>query len=51
MSEAARVLVERHRGALIALPHSGGKDSQAMTLLIAENVPARQVVVVHAPLE
>ena len=46
-----RALVERDRGALFALSHSGGKDSQAMTLLVAHHVPARQIVVVHAPLE
>jgi 3'-phosphoadenosine 5'-phosphosulfate sulfotransferase (PAPS reductase)/FAD synthetase len=35
-------------GALFAVNHSGGKDSQAMLIRLLELVPARQVVVVHA---
>ena len=38
------------RGALIAVSHSGGKDSQSMTILLARTVPRDQLVVVHAPL-
>jgi len=38
------------RGALVALNSSGGKDSQAMTILLARFVPHDQLVVVHAPL-
>ena len=38
------------RGALVALNHSGGKDSQSMTLLVSRLVPLDQLVVVHAPL-
>ena len=38
------------RGALVAVNHSGGKDSQAMTILLARIVPRDQLVVVHAPL-
>ncbi len=38
------------RGALIAVNHSGGKDSQSMTVLLARTVPHDQLVVVHAPL-
>ena len=37
-------------GALVVLNHSGGKDSQAMTLQLSEIVPHDQLVVVHAPL-
>ena len=37
-------------GALFAISHSGGKDSQAMTLEIAGFVPIRQIVAFHAPL-
>ena len=37
-------------GALFAISHSGGKDSQAMTILLSEVIPAEQIVVVHAPL-
>ena len=38
------------RGALVALNHSGGKDSQCMTILLARIVPREQFLVVHAPL-
>ena len=38
------------RGALIAINVSGGKDSQAMTILLSRIVPRDQLVVVHAPL-
>ena len=36
------------RGALFAVSHSGGKDSQAMMALIRSLVPEDQIVVVHA---
>ena len=39
-----------HRGALFAISHSGGKDSQAATILLSRLVPAPQIVIVHAPL-
>ena len=38
------------RGALVAMNTSGGKDSQAMTILLARQVPVDQLVAVHAPL-
>jgi len=38
------------RGALFVVNHSGGKDSQAMYLLLREHVPAAQLVIVHADL-
>ena len=38
------------QGALVAVNSSGGKDSQAMTILLSRIVPSRQMVVVHAPL-
>ena len=38
------------RGALVAINSSGGKDSQAMTILLARIVLRDQLVVVHAPL-
>ena len=44
------IVVEIEAGALFAISHSGGKDSQAMTILLREVVPAEQLVVVHAPL-
>ena len=37
-------------GALVAINHSGGKDSQAMTILLSRLVPRDQLIVVHAPL-
>lgn len=45
--EIAR-LVER--GALFVVNHSGGKDSQAMTIFLERHVPAAQLVLVHADL-
>ena len=38
------------RGALFIVNHSGGKDSQAMTLKLVELVPRRQLLVIHADL-
>ena len=38
------------QGALFAINHSGGKDSQAMTILLSRIVPADQLLLVHAPL-
>lgn len=38
------------RGALFVVNHSGGKDSQAMYLLLREIVPHDQLVIVHADL-
>ena len=43
-----RALIER--GALVALSHSGGKDSQCMTFLLSQIVPRDRLLVVHAPL-
>ncbi len=37
-------------GALVAINSSGGKDSQAMTILLSRMVPPTQLVAVHAPL-
>jgi 3'-phosphoadenosine 5'-phosphosulfate sulfotransferase (PAPS reductase)/FAD synthetase len=37
-------------GALFVLNHSGGKDSQLMFARVAKQVPAAQLVCVHAPL-
>ena len=39
----------RH-GALVSVSSSGGKDSQAMTILLSRIVPRDQLLVVHAPL-
>lgn len=36
------------RGALFVVNHSGGKDSQAMMIKLLEQVPASQMVTVHA---
>lgn len=38
------------RGALFLVNHSGGKDSQAMYLMLRQYVPAAQLVIVHADL-
>lgn len=38
------------RGALFVVNHSGGKDSQAMYLVLRDLVPADQLVIVHADL-
>ena len=43
-----RDLIER--GALVAVNSSGGKDSQAMTILLSGIVPHNQLLIVHAPL-
>ena len=45
---AARSLIAK--GALVAVSHSGGKDSQAMTILLSRIVPPRQLAFFHAPL-
>ena len=37
-------------GALIVINHSGGKDSQAMTIRLQRIIPASQLVIVHAHL-
>ena len=37
-------------GALVSVSTSGGKDSQAMTILLSRIVPREQLVAVHAPL-
>ena len=37
-------------GALVVINTSGGKDSQAMTILLSRFVPPGQLVAVHAPL-
>ncbi len=37
-------------GALFAINHSGGKDSQAMTILLSRIIPHDRIVIVHAPL-
>lgn len=38
------------RGAVFYVSHSGGKDSQAMYIALSRQVPASQIVVVHADL-
>ena len=44
------IAAEIEAGALFAISHSGGKDSQAMTILLREVIPVEQIAVVHAPL-
>ena len=38
------------RGALVAVNHSGAKDSQTMTILLGRIGPRDQLLIVHAPL-
>ena len=45
------VIEIRDAGALFVVNHSGGKDSQAMTIFLADLIPADQLLIVHAPLE
>ena len=40
----------RDRGALFVINHSGGKDSQAMTIKLRAIVPDAQIVMIHAHL-
>ena len=40
----------RDRGALFVINHSGGKDSQVMTIRLFEIIPTTQVLVIHADL-
>lgn len=51
---ARQVPVEIHglvrAGALFVVNHSGGKDSQAMYLMLRDLVPAAQMILVHADL-
>lgn len=37
-------------GALFVVSHSGGKDSQAMAIVLGKRIPAKQLLVVHASL-
>ena len=46
----AEILELIERGALFVVNHSGGKDSQAMYLMLRDLVPAEQLVIVHADL-
>lgn len=39
-----------NRGALFVINHSGGKDSQAMYILLSALVPREQLVIIHADL-
>jgi DNA sulfur modification protein DndC len=48
MNPTIQTLIDR--GALFVINHSGGKDSQAMTLQLRSMIPAAQLVVVHAEL-
>jgi len=46
-AEVAAIIAQ---GGLVVVNHSGGKDSQAMFALVAQVVPAAQLLVVHAEL-
>lgn len=43
-------LSERDKGALFIVNHSGGKDSQAMTIFLRKHLPDNQLLVIHAHL-
>jgi 3'-phosphoadenosine 5'-phosphosulfate sulfotransferase (PAPS reductase)/FAD synthetase len=51
LTNEAEILELAARGALFAVNDSGGKDSQAMRLLVQKLVPASQIVLIHAVLE
>lgn len=46
--DAAKAAIKN--GALVAVNHSGGKDSQAMTIKLLEIVPPTQMIIIHATL-
>lgn len=46
LEPTVRELVER--GALFVVNHSGGKDSQAMTIALQSVIPTDQLVLIHA---
>jgi 3'-phosphoadenosine 5'-phosphosulfate sulfotransferase (PAPS reductase)/FAD synthetase len=50
LTAEAEALAQVCAGALVAVNHSGGKDSQAMLIRLLRVVPREQLVVVHAPL-
>lgn len=51
MIENMKKIIElKNRGALFIINHSGGKDSQTMTILLRKIIPANQIVVIHADL-
>lgn len=51
MSDLQQILDLVRRGALFAVNHSAGKDSQAMLTKIRAIVPADQILVIHAALD
>lgn len=50
MNNGAKIIELIERGALFAVNHSGGKDSQAMLAKLREIVPERQLLIIHAEL-
>jgi DNA sulfur modification protein DndC len=50
MTETDQIKSLIDRGALFVVNHSGGKDSQAMYLVLRDLVPREQLVIVHADL-
>ena len=47
---SAQLMAMVDAGALVAVSHSGGKDSQAMLIALSATVPREQMIVVHASL-
>ena len=46
----AKIMELAQEGALFVISHSGGKDSQAMTIKLSKMVPKDQLVIVYAHL-
>jgi DNA sulfur modification protein DndC len=45
-----KIIELRDLGALFAVSHSAGKDSQAMLIYLRKHIPAQQIILVHADL-
>lgn len=50
MDVREEVRTEIEKGSLFVINHSGGKDSQAMTILLSKIIPKQQILVIHAEL-
>ena len=50
LNDIEKIKELRDRGAIFVINHSGGKDSQVMTIRLLEIIPTNQVLIVHADL-
>lgn len=50
LNDTQKIKALRDRGALFVINHSGGKDSQVMTIRLHEIIPVNQILVIHADL-